>query len=73
MTLYSSTRGQVQNLTFEETVMMGLADDGGLLIPNELPNVSKKLKKWRNLGYKELSLEIMDLFTDENFPKQDLK
>ena len=73
MTLYSSTRGQVQNLTFEETVVMGLADDGGLLIPNELPNVSKKLKKWRNLGYKELSLEIMDLFTDENFPKQDLK
>ena len=29
MTLYSSTRGQVKNLVFEETVMMGLADDGG--------------------------------------------
>ncbi|HIO60451.1 MAG TPA: hypothetical protein EYN39_01295, partial [Deltaproteobacteria bacterium] len=30
MTSYSSTRGQVKNLLFEEAVMMGLADDGGL-------------------------------------------
>ena len=43
MTLYSSTRGQVKNITFEEAVMMGLADDGGLLVPNELPHISDKL------------------------------
>jgi len=73
MTLYSSTRGKVKNLSFEETVMMGLADDGGLLIPNQLHNVSKKLKKWRTLGYKELSVEIIDLFIDKNFPKDDLR
>ena len=72
MTLYSSTRGQVKNLIFEETVMMGLADDGGLLVPNEFPQVSHKLKKWRSLEYKELSLEIMDLFTSKSIPKEDL-
>ena len=73
MTLYSSTRGQVKNLTFEETVMMGLADDGGLLVPNEFPQVSNKLKKWRSLEYKELSLELIDLFTSESIPREDLK
>ncbi len=73
MPFYSSTRGKVKNLIFEDTVMMGLADDGGLLVPNELPQVSKKLKKWRSLGYKELSLEIMNLFTSESIPKEDLK
>jgi len=73
MPLYSSTRGQVKNITFEETVMMGLSEDGGLLIPNELPQVSNKLKEWRSLGYIELSLEIMNLFTYESIPKEDLK
>ena len=37
MTRYSSTRGQVKNLLFEEAVMMGLANDGGLLVPDESP------------------------------------
>ena len=56
---YSSTRGQVKNLMFEDAVMMGLADDGGLLVPNELPFVESNLDKWRPLSFKELSLEIM--------------
>ena len=60
---YSSTRGQVKNLMFEDAVMMGLADDGGLLVPNELPFVESKLEKWRLLSFTELSLEIMLLFT----------
>tara|TARA_Y100001970_G_C14214163_1_gene848672 strand:- start:954 stop:2363 length:1410 start_codon:yes stop_codon:yes gene_type:complete len=72
MTLYSSTRGKVKNISFEETVMMGLADDGGLLIPNKLPQVNENLKKWRSLDYKELSLEIISLFTKESIPRKEL-
>jgi len=73
MTLYSSTRGRVNNLLFEETVMMGLANDGGLLVPNELPLIRKKLTKWRTLEFTELSLEIIHLFTDGEIPKEELK
>jgi len=73
MTLYSSTRGRVKNLNFEDTVMMGLADDGGLLVPDQLPIINNKLKKWRSLGFVELSLEIMHLFTDKEIPKEELK
>ena len=69
---YSSTRGQVKNLMFEDAVMMGLADDGGLLVPNELPFVGSNLDKWRLLSFTELSLEIMLLFTGGRIPREEL-
>ena len=69
---YSSTRGQVKNLMFEDAVMMGLADDGGLLVPNELPFVESNLDKWRLLSFTELSLEIMLLFTSGRIPRKEL-
>ena len=68
---YSSTRGQVKNLLFEDAVMMGLADDGGLLVPNELPFVESYLDKWRTLPFTELSLEIMLLFTSGRIPREE--
>ena len=70
--LYSSTRGQVKNLLFEDAVMMGLADDGGLLVPNELPFVETNLDKWRNMSFTELSIEIMLLFTSGRIPRDEL-
>ena len=36
---YSSTRGAVKGIGFKEAVMMGLAEDGGLLVPDEFPQV----------------------------------
>ncbi len=69
---YSSTRGQVKNLVFEDTVMMGLADDGGLLVPNEVPFIESSLEKWRPLSFTELSLEIMLLFTSGRIPREEL-
>ena len=53
---YCSTRGKVQGLSFSEAVMMGLADDGGLLLPEEIPVLSKhELQKLSNLPYPELA------------------
>jgi|TARA_B100001250_G_scaffold214346_1_gene183888 threonine synthase len=73
MTLYSSTRGQVKNLLFEEAVMMGLADDRGLLVPSEFPDVRSKLQEWSSLDFTDLSLEIMQLFTSGKIPRDELK
>ena len=56
---------------FEDAVMMGLADDGGLLVPNELPFVESNLDKWRLLSFTELSLEIMLLFTSGRIPREE--
>ena len=51
--------------------MMGLADDGGLLVPDEFPHVGNKLREWRALNFTELSLEIMMLFTSGRIPREE--
>jgi len=38
---YRSTRGGDAGLSFEEAVFSGLASDGGLLIPDQVPDVSQ--------------------------------
>lgn len=51
--------------------MMGLADDGGLLVPDEFPHVGNKLNEWRELSFSDLSLEIMLLFTSGRIPREE--
>jgi len=51
--------------------MMGLARDGGLLLPERIPQVSDRLREWRLLSYPELAWEIMRLYTD--LPDGDLR
>ena len=70
---YCSTRGQVKGLDFSEAVMMGLADDGGLLLPEEIPKVSRKtLQQMSRLSYPELALQIISQFATD-IPTKDLK
>ncbi len=46
--------------------MMGLADDGGLLLPNPLPSVDRAtIETWKGLDYQALCLEIMTLFAND--------
>ena len=48
---YQSTRGQVSGLSFKQAVMMGLASDGGLLVPQHIPDVTHHLGDWRDCDY----------------------
>ncbi|RXZ78988.1 threonine synthase [Paenibacillaceae bacterium] len=71
---YSSTRGNVSGKGFVETLLMGLADDGGLLIPEEIPVVSDAtLDQWSGLSYEALFLEIFSLYINDEIPQDDLK
>merc|ERR1712185_36276 len=70
---YCSTRGGVSELNFDDAVMMGLAEDGGLLIPQELPSIKEKLQDWRSLTYQDLCLEVLDLFVGESVDRSELK
>ena len=69
---YVSTRGQVEAIDFQDAVMMGLADDGGLIIPQSIPNVRDKLESWAALTYPELAFEVLRLFITD-IPEDDLK
>ena len=68
---YISTRGGIEPIGFSDAVMMGLARDGGLLLPETIPDVSDRLAAWASLSYAELALEVMRPFVD--IPEDDLK
>ncbi|MBL7134035.1 MAG: threonine synthase, partial [Phycisphaerae bacterium] len=69
---YISTRGQVDAIEFLDAVMMGLADDGGLIVPAEIPDVTGRLDRWRGLSYVDLAFEVMRLFATD-VPAADLR
>ena len=63
---YISTRGGISPITFSEAVMMGLATDGGLLLPETLPRVDMDtVKGWKNLSYQHLAFEIIRRFATD--------
>lgn len=70
---YISTRGGIAPITFKDAVMMGLASDGGLLLPQSYPAITgEQLESWRGLGYQELAFEVISRFVDD-IPAGDLK
>jgi threonine synthase len=62
---YLSTRGQTEPLSFLEAVATGLAPDGGLLVPETMPDLRPFLKAWESLPYAELCEEFMALFATD--------
>ncbi len=70
---YISTRGGIQPIAFKDAVMMGLASDGGLLLPQSYPTVTRaQLDAWRSLSYPQLAYEVISRFVDD-IPADDLK
>jgi len=72
---YRSTRGGVSGLSFEQAVFEGLAADGGLMVPDEVPLVSPDtLRRWSALSFGELAYEIAACFVSEaEIPHSDLR
>lgn len=71
---YSSTRGGIAPVGFAEAVLMGLATDGGLLVPTGVPRVDvSTLRAWSGLGFQDLALEVMTPFVGDEIPRDDLR
>ena len=62
---YISTRGQTDPVSFNEAVAIGLAPDGGLFLPQSLPDITARLAAWKNLSYAELCTEFLALFATD--------
>jgi threonine synthase len=69
---YPSTRGGIEPVSFRPAVLMGLARDGGLLLPTSDPQVADRFDRWRTLPYPELAFEILRLFADD-IPEERLR
>ncbi|WP_329607995.1 hypothetical protein [Microbacterium sp. KUDC0406] len=69
---FISTRGGMEPLPYSETLLEGLATDGGLAVPQALPHVDAgTLASWRRLSYPELAAEVLGLFATD-IPREDL-
>ena len=71
---YISTRGGVTPKSFEDVILTGLAPDGGLFVPDQLPQFShSEISSWEDLSYQELALKVMSPFVDGAIPQVELK
>ncbi|MEP5152161.1 threonine synthase [Planktotalea sp.] len=70
---YVSTRGEAPVLSFEEAMLTGLARDGGLYVPETIPQMSvEDMRALAGLSYEDVAFRVMrpfvgDTFTDEEF------
>ncbi len=70
---YVSTRGQSPELSFEETMLTGLAPDGGLYVPAKVPHLGRAaIAEMAGQPYEEIAFRVMrpfigDTFTDDEF------
>jgi threonine synthase len=71
---YISTRGGGGEQSFEQVLLTGLAPDGGLYVPAELPQVSlKQMQAWKRLSYADLAMEIIKPFIGDEIDTTHLR
>ena len=70
---YISTRNSSESLPFESVFIKGLADDGGLFLPEKDYKFDEKdLSKLQGMSYYELATEIVHKFTGDFIEKDNL-
>ena len=73
-TTYISTRGEAPILSFEDVVLAGLASDGGLYVPEHVPEFSMaEIYAMQKMSYPDLAFMVISRFTEGNIPNDVLK
>jgi len=69
---YQSTRGSLNKLTISQAIIKGIAEDGGLFVPESFPKLDTDWEKLSSLSYKELAFEVLKGYLD-NFSDEEIK
>ena len=70
--MYSSTRNSEKKITASQAILKGLADDGGLFVPESIPTLDVSLEELAKMSYQETAYAVMKkFFTD--FTEEELK
>ena len=68
--LYHSTRNSTPAVTASAAILMGLAPDGGLFVPEKIPAFTFPAEALSSMSYKETAYEIMRLFFTDFTPEE---
>lgn len=69
---YQSTRGGEKGLTASQAILKGLADDGGLFMPTEIPKLEASIKELAGMTYQETAYQVMKQFLTD-FTEEELR
>ena len=70
--LYKSTRNSDKTVTASEAILKGLADDGGLFVPESIPRLDVTMDELKNMTYQETAYAVMKQFLTD-FTEEELK
>lgn len=62
---YKSTRGKGTIVEASAAIIRGIAEDGGLYVPEEFPKITKSFQELGNMTYKELAFYIIKKYFDD--------
>ena len=63
--LYSSTRNGEVKLTASQAILKGLAENGGLFVPDSIPALDVDLNDLAKMNYQDVAYEVMSrMLTD---------
>ena len=68
---YISTRGGTEAMSFKDAVVTGMAPDGGLLVPESIPDVGNMLDEFRGLPFVAFAQRLIALYVDD-IPRETL-
>ena len=70
--LYRSTRGAKEPVTASKAILQGLAEDGGLFVPTQIPALDVSIEELSKMSYQQVAYEVMKLFLTD-FTEEELK
>ncbi len=70
--MYQSTRDKSNRVTASRAVLQGLSPDGGLYVPETIPQLTKTMEELAALDYRQLAYEVMKLFLTD-YTEEELK
>lgn len=71
---FNSTNLKSEEVSFSEALLKGLAPDGGLYMPTEIPKISKEeIESFKDKTYPEIAFSVISKFLKGQIPEEDLK
>ena len=70
--LYVSTRNAQEKVTASQAVLQGLAENGGLFVPEQIPVLDVPVEELAEMTYQETAYEVMKLFLTD-YTEEELK